>query len=166
LGLGEQDFWILFLPLILGMTSGAWLVGRAADVMDRAHLITAGFIGTVLSTGLNLVLVSIAPAFTGGLSWSLLLAVTGPMLIAFSVALLFAPIQLEVLDLFPHERGAAASLGTFFGLVLNALLAGVIAPLVTANLVTLAATSLAFAVLGGGMWGWHLYAVRRPARQH
>src|SRR5699024_4536064 len=101
-----------------------------------------------------------------GLRWSLLMAVVGPMLIAFAVALLFAPIQLEVLDLFPHERGAAASMGTFFGLVLNALLAGVIAPLVTANLVTLAATSLAFAVLGGGMWGWHLYAVRRPARQH
>ena len=55
--------------------------------------------------------------------WLLLLAVVGPGLIAFAVALVFAPIQLEVLDLFPHQRGAAASLGTFFGLVLNALLA-------------------------------------------
>ena len=166
LGLGEQDFWVLFGPLIVGMMSGAWLVGRAADIMERARLITVGFLGAVTAAGLNLLLVSLAPEFTGGLRWSLLMAVVGPMLIAFAVALLFAPIQLEVLDLFPHERGAAASMGTFFGLVLNALLAGVIAPLVTANLVTLAATSLAFAVLGGGMWGWHLYAVRRPARQH
>lgn len=162
LGLGEQDFWVLFAPLIVGMMSGAWVVGRAADVMERARLITFGFGGAVVAAGVNLLLVSLAPEFTGGLAWSLLLAVTGPMLIAFAVALLFAPIQLEVLDLFPHQRGAAASMGTFFGLVLNALLAGVIAPLVTVNLTVLAATSLSFALLGGALWTWHLYAVRGP----
>ncbi|MGO2607842.1 MAG: MFS transporter [Brachybacterium tyrofermentans] len=162
LGLGERDFWVLFIPLIIGMLSGAWVVGRVADLMDRSRLITFGFVGTVVTTIVNLVLVSFAPEFTGGLSWGLLLAVIGPMLIAFTVALLFAPIQLEVLDLFPHERGAAASLGTFFGLVLNALLAGLIAPLVTTGLVALGLTSLAFALLGGGFWVWHLRAVRRP----
>lgn len=162
LGLGERDFWVLFIPLIIGMLSGAWVVGRVADLMDRSRLITFGFVGTVVTTVVNLVLVSFAPEFTGGLSWGLLLAVIGPMLIAFTVALLFAPIQLEVLDLFPHERGAAASLGTFFGLVLNALLAGMIAPLVTTGLVALGLTSLIFALLGGGFWVWHLRAVRRP----
>lgn len=162
LGLGERDFWVLFIPLIIGMLSGAWAVGRVADLMDRSRLISFGFAGTVVTTVVNLVLVSFAPEFTGGLSWGLLLAVIGPMLIAFTVALLFAPIQLEVLDLFPHERGAAASLGTFFGLVLNALLAGMIAPLVTTGLVALGLTSLAFALLGGGFWVWHLRATRRP----
>ncbi|GAA1311209.1 MAG: MFS transporter [Brachybacterium tyrofermentans] len=162
LGLGERDFWVLFIPLIIGMLSGAWVVGRVADLMDRSRLITFGFVGTVVTTVVNLVLVSFAPEFTGGLSWGLLLAVIGPMLIAFTVALLFAPIQLEVLDLFPHERGAAASLGTFFGLVLNALLAGLIAPLVTTGLVALGLTSLIFALLGGGFWVWHLRVVRRP----
>lgn len=162
LGLGERDFWVLFIPLIIGMLTGAWVVGRVADLMDRSRLITFGFAGTVVTTVVNLVLVSFAPEFTGGLSWGLLLAVIGPMLIAFTVALLFAPIQLEVLDLFPHERGAAASLGTFFGLILNALLAGMIAPLVTTGLVALGLTSLVFALLGGGFWVWHLRAVRRP----
>lgn len=165
LGLGEQDFWVLFAPLIVGMMSGAWVVGRAADVMERARLITFGFAGAVVAAGVNLLLVSLAPEFTGGLAWSLLLAVTGPMLIAFAVSLLFAPIQLEVLDLFPHQRGAAASMGTFFGLVLNALLAGVIAPLVTASLTVLAMASLTFALLGGALWTWHLAAVRRPRHQ-
>src|SRR5699024_713561 len=131
LGLGEQDFWVLFGPLIVGMLSGAWLVGRAADIMERARLITVGFLGAGTAAGLNLLLVSLAPGLHGGLRWSLLMAVVGAMLVASAVALLFAPIQLEVLDLSPHERGAAASMGTFFGLVLNALLAGVIAPLVT-----------------------------------
>ncbi|MGO1480613.1 MAG: MFS transporter, partial [Brachybacterium sp.] len=163
LGLGEQDFWVLFVPLITGMLCGAWMVGRVAELMARSRLITYGFLGAVAATLLNLLLASLAPPFTGGLHWSLLLAVIGPMLIAFTVALVFAPIQLEVLDLFPHERGAAASLGTFFGLMLNAVLAGAVAPLVTTSLVTLALASLGFALLGAAMWGWHLRAVRPAA---
>ena len=162
LGLGEQDFWVLFVPLITGMLCGAWVVGRAAELMPRSRLITLGFLGAVGATLLNLLLISLAPPFTGGLHWSLLLAVGGPMLIAFAVALVFAPIQLEVLDLFPHQRGAAASLGTFFGLMLNAALAGVIAPLVSSSLFTLALTSVGFALLGGLMWAWHLRALRGP----
>ncbi|MFC7376200.1 multidrug effflux MFS transporter [Brachybacterium sp. GCM10030267] len=163
LGLGEQDFWVLFVPLIIGMVSGAWVVGRVADLMERSRLITFGYLGTFLTAGVNLLLVSLAPEYTGGLTWSLLLAVVGPMLIAFTVALIFAPIQLEVLDLFPHQRGSAASLGTFFALVLNAVLAGLIAPLVATSLVSLALASLGFSVLGGAFWAWHLRAVRTPS---
>src|SRR5690625_1173884 len=92
--------------------------------MERARLITVGFLGAVTAAGLNLLLVSLAPEFTGGLRWALLMAVVGPMLIAVAVALLFAPIQLEVLDVFPRERGAGGSIGTFVGRVLNGLLAG------------------------------------------
>ncbi|MGO1200105.1 MAG: multidrug effflux MFS transporter [Dermabacteraceae bacterium] len=160
LGLGEQDFWVLFVPLITGMLCGAWVVGRMAELIPRSRLITVGFVGAVGATLVNLLLVFLAPPFTGGLHWSLLLAVTGPMLIAFTVALVFAPIQLEVLDLFPHQRGAAASLGTFFGLMLNAVLAGAIAPLVSTSLLSLALTSAGFALLGAMMWAWHLRAVR------
>ena len=97
---------------------------------------------------------------------------TGPT-IAFTVALVFAPIQLEVLDLFPHQRGAAPfTSGTFFGLMLNAVLAGAIAPLVSTSLLSLALTSAGFALLGAMMWAWHLRAVRpspaapEPAGRH
>src|SRR5699024_7357764 len=156
---------VLFVPLIAGMLCGAWVVGRVAELIPRSRLITFGFVGAVAATLLNLLLVSLAPPFTGGLHWSLLMAVCGPMLIAFTVALVFAPIQLEVLDLFPHERGAAASLGTFFGLMLNAVLAGVVAPLVSSSLLSLALTSAGFAVLGGAMWAWHLRAGGGGARR-
>ena len=61
----------------------------------------------------------------------------------------------------PTERGAAASLGTFFSLVLNALLAGIVTPLVSASLVTVGLTSAGFALLGTGMWMWHLASSRR-----
>ena len=165
LGLGEQDFWVLFVPLIAGLMSGSWVVGRAAERMPRSRLITVGFLGVVATTALNLLLVSLLPGPPGGLSLALLPAVIWPMLIAFTVALVFAPIQLEVLDLFPHQRGAAASLGTFFSLVLNALLAGMIAPLVSGTLVSFALTALGFALLGLGFWTWHLRTHARAVQQ-
>jgi DHA1 family bicyclomycin/chloramphenicol resistance-like MFS transporter len=61
LGLGEQDFWVLFGPLIIGMMAGSLVVGRAADVMDRSRLITIGYLGTLATSVLNLVLVLLAP---------------------------------------------------------------------------------------------------------
>ncbi|WP_245822401.1 multidrug effflux MFS transporter [Brachybacterium avium] len=165
LGLGEQDFWVLFVPLIAGLMSGSWVVGRVAEKMLRSRLITIGFIGIVVSTAVNLLLVSFLAGPPGELSLALLPAMIGPALIAFTVALVFAPIQLEVLDLFPHQRGAAASLGTFFSLVLNALLAGLIAPLVSSSLVSFALTALCFGLAGLGFWMWHLRSRARVLRE-
>ncbi|MGY5765133.1 MFS transporter [Brachybacterium sp. DNPG3] len=160
LGLGERDFWVLFVPLILGVLAGSWIVGRAADTIPRARLISIGFVGAIATAALNVLLVVVAPTPDGTIGWHLLPLVVGPMLIAFAVSLIFAPLQLEVLDLFPHERGAAASLGTFFSLVLNALLAGVVTPLVGGSLLTYGLTALGFAVVGAALWAWHLAAVR------
>lgn len=158
LGLGEQDFWVLFVPLIIWMFTGAQAVGRLADRIPRPRMITIGYLTTIGSTALNLLLVSVAPGSEGRVSLALVPLLVGPMCIGFTVSLVFAPIQLEIMDTFPHARGAAASLGTFAALVLNALLAGVIAPLVTGSLQTLAATALGFVLLGTVLWLWHLAA--------
>ncbi|MFC0672493.1 multidrug effflux MFS transporter [Brachybacterium hainanense] len=156
LGMGEQDFWVLFLPLIIGMIAGAWVTGRTADRVPRPRLITLALLATLLSAVINVILARLGPPVDGTLGWGALVAVIGPLLIAFSVAVFFSPIQLEILDLFPHERGTAASLSTFFSLVLNALLAGVITPIVMVDLGSVALTSLGFIVLSLMLWGWHL----------
>ncbi|MGO1258529.1 MAG: MFS transporter [Brachybacterium sp.] len=165
LGLGEQDFWVLFGPLIIGMMAGSYLVGRAADAMERTRLITLGYLGTVVTSVLNLVLVMVFPDPSGQLDVSLLPVLVGPMLMSFTASLFFAPIQLEILDLFPHQRGAASSLGTFFTLVMNALLSGVIAPLITGSLTVVAVVALGYVVVGSLLWAWHLAeSRRRPMR--
>lgn len=156
LGLGERDFWVLFGPLIIGMMAGSYVVGRAADIMDRTRLITLGYIGTVITSVLNVVLVMAFPDPSGQLDATLVPVLAGPMLMSFTASLFFAPIQLEILDLFPHQRGAAASLGTFFTLVMNAMLSGVIAPLITGNLTVVALTALGCVVIGSLLWAWHL----------
>jgi DHA1 family bicyclomycin/chloramphenicol resistance-like MFS transporter len=158
LGLGEQDFWMLFVPLIVGMIGGSYTVGRVAERMPRSRLITLGFLSTIVATVVNLLLVVLAPDPSGERTAQVLLYVAGPMLIAYTVSLIFAPIQLEIMDLFPDQRGAAASLGTFFSLVLNALLAGAIAPMVSGTLTVFALASLGLGVIGAALWVWHLRA--------
>ena len=163
LGLGEQDFWVLFGPLIIGMIAGSWVVARAAEAMERSRLITLGFMGTLAMSVVNLVLVSTFPDPSGQLDASLLPVLVGPMLMSFTASLFFAPMQLEILDLFTHQRGAAASLGTFFTLIMNALLSGVIAPLITGSLTVVALAALGYVVVGCLLWAWHLADQRRRA---
>ena len=74
------------------------------------------------------------------------------------MALAFPIVQLAMLDLFPKQRGAAASMQSFVQLVVNALLAGVVAPLVTGSVLELALASAAFSLVGISLWTWHLKA--------
>lgn len=147
LGKGEQDFWMLFVPLIAGMMLGAWLSGRLAGRVDSSVLVDRAVVAALAAASLNLTLMLISPA----LPW----AVLGPSLSAFSVAIAFPVLQLTMLDLFPTHRGSAASLATFASLVFNAVLAGAISPLVTGSLAVLAASSCVFAVVGAGFWWVH-----------
>lgn len=153
LGQGEQDFWKLFVPLIGGMVIGAWVSGRLAGRVDAGLLVDRAIAGALLAAGLNLTLMFTVPG--------LVTAVLVPSLIALSVAIAFPVLQLAMLDLFPHQRGAAASLASFASLVFNALLAGAIAPLVTGSLSALALASTSFCVLGAAFWIWHRHLERR-----
>ncbi|WP_114906441.1 multidrug effflux MFS transporter [Ornithinimicrobium murale] len=153
LGKGEQDFWMLFVPLISGMVIGAWLSGRLAGRVDSSVLVDRAVVAALAAAGLNLTLMLTLPA----LPW----AVLGPALLALSVAIAFPVLQLAMLDLFPHHRGAAASLASFASLVFNALLAGAISPLVTGSLSILALSSTVFVMVGAGFWWVHRHLERR-----
>ncbi len=152
-GLGEQDFWVLFVPIITGMLIGAWLSGRLADKVSRTRLVDAALLLAVGAGVLNVVLMLIHP--------HLPLAMVAPALLSCAIAVAFPVIQLEILDTFPDHRGAAASLGTLASLGFNALLAGVIAPLVTASLLTVALTAASFVLIGTVLWTMHRRAGRR-----
>ncbi|MFV0253808.1 MAG: multidrug effflux MFS transporter [Beutenbergiaceae bacterium] len=153
LGLGEQDFWVLFVPVIGGLLVGSWLSGHLAGSMRRERLIDAALAATVVAGVANVVIVMVTPH----LPW----AMVGPGLLAGAIAVAFPAIQLEILDSFPANRGAAASLGTFGSLAFNAVIAGIIAPMVGLSLMHVAVTALVFVTLGAMIWAGHRRVGRR-----
>ncbi|MDT0215472.1 multidrug effflux MFS transporter [Rothia sp. ARF10] len=157
LGKGEGDFWQFFVPMISGVIVGSWVSGRAAGRVSARRLITWSFAVSVLAAVLN---VGLAEAFGPELPW----AVVGPSLIAVGTGAAFPTIQVALLDLFPHVRGAAASVAGVMPLATNAVVAALLTPLVTGSVATLAVASLALVVLGCLMWVWHLLADAGPAR--
>ncbi len=150
LGKGEQDFWMLFVPMVAGMMLGALVSSRLAHRVVPTHLATAGVVIVLVAVVGNIVM-ALLPA-TQGLPWVLAM----PPLMAFGVQLVFPVVQLLMLDRFPTIRGAAASGQAFVQLLFNAILAGAIAPFAAASLPTVAWTSAGFAVLGALSWAWYL----------
>ncbi|GAB3624497.1 multidrug effflux MFS transporter [Mariniluteicoccus endophyticus] len=148
LGKGERDFWIFFVPMIVGMISGAFVSGRLAGRIAAPRLAGIGFLVSASAAAMNLALMSTG---VDALPWPVL----GPMVMAFGNQLFFPITQLAMLDLFPRFRGAAASMGSFLSLLVNAALAGLVSPLVTGSLTQLAAASLGFVLVGWALWTWH-----------
>lgn len=158
LGQGEQDFWKLFVPLIAGMAVGSFSGGRLASRVDGERLVDVAMVAAVLIGALNVGLVWAQPS----LPW----AVVGPALLGVVIGLAFPVLQLALLELFPRNRGSAASMAAFSVLMSNAVIAGVVGPFITTSLVSTAATSAAFATLGALLWWWHrVDPVVRPTGQ-
>nr|WP_235020242.1 multidrug effflux MFS transporter [Ruania rhizosphaerae] len=155
LGLGERDFWVLFVPLIGGIMAGAFISGRTADRVPRRRLIDVAMAFALVAIAVNVLIVAWQPS----LPWVML----APPLAATAVGTMFPVLNLEILDQAPDDRGAAASLGAFGTLFGNAVLAGVIIPVVSGSLLHLALTSLAYAVLAMLLWRWHRSRPSDPA---
>ncbi|MFX0539898.1 multidrug effflux MFS transporter [Ornithinimicrobium sp. Y1847] len=147
LGKGEQDFWMLFVPMIGGMVLGSWLTNRLAGRVATERMVDVTMAGLLVACLVNVLLAMGVPV----LPW----AVLGPAVMGIAIGIVFPVLQLAMLDLFPHHRGSAASMASFASLIFNALLAGAIVPLVSASLGTIALTSAGFALLGAGLWTWH-----------
>lgn len=147
IGKGERDFWMLFVPLIGSVVVGSWLSGRLAGHVETTSLLDRSIGFTAIAAGINVVVAMVSP--------SLPYVVLAPGLIGLGAALSFPALQLAMLDLFPHQRGSAASLATFASLAFNALLAGVISPIVSGSLIVMASASAGFALLGAGLWLVH-----------
>jgi DHA1 family bicyclomycin/chloramphenicol resistance-like MFS transporter len=85
------------------------------------------------------------------------------MLYALGMALAMPSMTLLALDLFPRNRGMAASVQGFTQSMCNALLAGLISPLVAGTQLSLAATAGIAMVLGAACWLNYLRLTRRHA---
>lgn len=156
LGLGEQDFWQLFVPMVAAMVLGSFTNGRLAERVAGHRLITAGQ-GCSLTGATAAVLLAALPGTSGQMPWALV----GLIMVAFGTGISMPVYQLALLDSFPNARGTAASVSTFLMLSLNSLLAGFVAPVAGRTMLAFSATSLGLLLLGITLWWVHRRHVMR-----
>jgi DHA1 family bicyclomycin/chloramphenicol resistance-like MFS transporter len=147
MGLGPTEFWWFFMLTIGGIMGGAWLSGRLAGRIKPRHQIRHGFVIMLLVSLLNVVLNLVLDPHPSWALWPI-------GIFAFGWALMVPVVTLLVLDLHPQRRGMASSVQACVGSLANALVAGLIAPLVMHSTVALAFASLAMMGVGVLAWIW------------
>jgi DHA1 family bicyclomycin/chloramphenicol resistance-like MFS transporter len=145
LHLPPTEFFWFFGTTISGIMGGAWLSGRLAGRISPRRQIRIGF---AIMVAVSLVNVGANAAFVAQPIWALPLI----GIFAFGWSLMVPVVTLMVLDLVPERRGLASSLQAVVGSVANALVAGVLSPLVMHSTLALAVTSLALMSIGLVAW--------------
>jgi DHA1 family bicyclomycin/chloramphenicol resistance-like MFS transporter len=172
MGLNERQYAWFFAPTIGGMMLGAVAAGRMAGRVDGLRMANLGWMvcgsAAAINIAFNLVATDLRPLAFHAFGVPLLfpIAVLPIMATAFGIALVFPILTLSLLDMYPRQRGGASSAQAFIGLILNSLVAGVLAPLVAPKLAQGAhqGASLALTAAGCTLIGWLLW--RGHARRH
>lgn len=162
LHLGPDQFGWLFIPSVSGIFLGALAANRIAGRMPFPKQIAIGFCFLVTAAVIN---TAYHLFFAPALPWSLL-----PLFMyTFGMSIVAPSATLLALDLFPHIRGTVASCQSFVQTLLGALVAGIIAPLLSGSMLQLALGQLACTL--GALLLWltsRLYRrilLRQPAGQ-
>jgi MFS transporter, DHA1 family, multidrug resistance protein len=144
--LTETQFAYLFIPVIGGLVISAFLSGRMAGRFTYAQQSHLGFMLALGGSGLMALLLAVfaAPPI---LIQQLIIA-----LIAFGVQLAGPTLSLRMLDLFPHARGSAASVQSCVSIAISALVFGLISPLLSGSMLSLAEGSFCSALVAFGLW--------------
>ncbi len=135
LGLNQQQFGWLFVPK-----------SRTAKLGFSLSLLAA-----VLNLAYNL------SVDTPQVPWAVL-----PMAInACGIGLVFPLLTIAMLDMYPRQRGTAASMQAFTGLSFNAVLAGIVAPLLAPYRLGMAGASLAMCLIAIVLWWRYRTGIKR-----
>ncbi len=140
--LGETQFHWLFIPIIGGFTIGAVLSGRMAGRLPQMQQVLLGFATTIGASGSAALLHALLPAPPPILVQQLLMTVG-----SIGVQLVFPVLTLRILDMFPANRGSAASVQTFIQLIVASMVIGVLVPAIHGSMLWLTAGSMIAALL-------------------
>lgn len=147
LGLGVNDFWVLFVPSVIAIMLGSQLSGRLAGHLSPTATVSVGFMLMLLAALLNVLqslLLTSAPV-----------NVVAPLtLYVLGMALTMPNISLMALDCFPHNRGMASAVQSFVQMSFTGLVVGTVVPLVTQNVTTMALAMLGLNLAGFSLWHW------------
>ena len=145
LGLGPSQFAWLFVPTVSGIFLGSMAANRMAGKFSFPRQIWIGFGFMLSAVAFNVGYHLLQPP---ALPWTVL-----PMFVfTFGSSLISPGATLLALDLFPHIRGTAASCQSFITTLMGAIVAGIIAPMLSHSVLALALGQAGFAVMSLGLW--------------
>ena len=154
LQLSAQGFPWLFIPVVIGLVTGAWCSGRLAERASVRFTVNLGYASMALACALH---VALALAFpVPRLPWSML-----PLILhGIGVQLAFPTLTLLLLDRFPQRRGGISSVQAFASLLLCSVVAGAISPWLSTSMLGLALGASALTAIGALAW-WRYGALGR-----
>ncbi len=145
LGLGTEEFAVLFVPVVLGIIGGSLLSSRMAGSHSLRQTISVGLGLMAAAALLNLLLTLFVEPTP--------LSVVGPLaLYAVGMSGSLPSVSLMVLDSIPERRGLASSLQGFVQMSGNAAVAGVLAAVLNHSLLWLALGMMGFNLLALALW--------------
>jgi MFS transporter, DHA1 family, multidrug resistance protein len=153
--LEETQFHYIFIPVVLGFMLSSWIGGRIAGTVTRDWQLRIGFALLLLSC----VISAVAHLFLAQLP--ILLVQVLLCCMALGAQMTYPILTLEMIDMYPNARGAAASVQSFVALGVGGLLMGVIAPTLHGDLRLLAWFGLAMGGVAWLAWRWGVAHERR-----
>ncbi|MCW8934709.1 MAG: multidrug effflux MFS transporter [Gammaproteobacteria bacterium] len=124
LSLSSTHFWLLFLPITVGVISGAFLAGKLIKSWSTIKIVNMAFVFMIVAIIINMLQ---ANYFEIDIFWVIL-----PIVIyAFAMALSMPGLGILALDCFPDNKGAASAVQSFMQIMMSGLVAGVMLPVIT-----------------------------------
>jgi DHA1 family bicyclomycin/chloramphenicol resistance-like MFS transporter len=155
LKLRETEFLWLFLPFSVAMVIGAWISGRFAGKISGNRTIFTGYVVMAVAAAGNFLQNLLLPPM---LPWSIV-----PLFVyVVGMSIAMPSLTLLTLDLFPSQRGLAASCQGFIGLSANSIVSAFVA-LVWGTTISLATTMLVMLAAGVVTVLLYMRAMKRQA---
>jgi MFS transporter, DHA1 family, multidrug resistance protein len=152
LGLGAQDFWVLFIPVVAGLMGGAYISGRMAGHYTHEQAVVVAYWIMLSAAVVNVVLSQALPP-------SALTVIAPVALYACGMSLATPNLSLLAFDLLPRNRGLASALQNFTQTTLSAVVAGLLVPVVAGHLTWFATGTLGLCAAGFACW----FVSQRPS---
>lgn len=144
--LRETQFHYIFIPVVAGFMASSLMSVRMAGRVSRRRQLEFGFWMLCLSGAVGVV----AHLFTDQVAMLLVQVLWFCM--ALGAQMTYPVLSLEMIDMHPEARGAAASVQSFIALGVGALVMGMVAPVLHGNLNLLAWISLGMSLVALVAW--------------
>ena len=126
LGLDSSFFAVQFIPMTSGIIAGSFISAMLSHRLNAKTIVILSLVIMMLSSTLNILLMTAAELTTFTVIFPLVLYATG-------IALAIPGITILTLDCFPNNRGTASAVQSFVQIMLSALTASLLVPLLSVS---------------------------------